>query len=93
MAALDKLLQWAPSQSALARELGVSPQAIEGWRRRGQVPAERVLDIERITAGAVSRYDLRPDIYGAMPLGDRREGDRRQGERREMDRREAERRP
>lgn len=44
---------------ALARELGISKQAVAQWPR---VPAERVLDVERITG--VSRHQLRPDIYG-----------------------------
>lgn len=44
---------------ALAAYLGVSRQAIYQWKR---VPAERVLRVERVTG--VSRYDLRPDIFG-----------------------------
>lgn len=44
----------------LAACLGVSPSAISQWQR---VPAERVLDIERITG--VKRHELRPDIYPA----------------------------
>lgn len=58
------------SQSALARELGISPQAVDGWRKRKQIPAERVLDIERITELKVTRYMLRPDIYGLEPASD-----------------------
>lgn len=86
MTGLDKLLRWAPSQSALARQLGVTPQAIEGWKKRNQVPAERVLDIERITGGCVSRYELRPDLYGVQLLAERRKADRRQAARRQGDR-------
>lgn len=41
---------------ALAGEL--TPQAISQWK---QVPAERVLDVERATG--VPRHELRPDIY------------------------------
>lgn len=44
---------------ALARELGIKHTAMYSWKR---VPAERVLDIERITG--ISRYDMRPDIFG-----------------------------
>lgn len=44
---------------ALARELGIRHTALYSWTR---VPAERVLDIERITG--ISRHDLRPDIFG-----------------------------
>jgi len=68
MSAIDRLLELVHSQSRFARELGISPQAIDGWRRRGQVPAERVLEIERITQGSITRYELRPDIYGQPPL-------------------------
>lgn len=42
----------------LAASLGVSPSAISQWHR---VPAERALDIERITG--IPRHDLRPDLY------------------------------
>ena len=36
----------------------ITPQAISQW---GKVPAERVLDVERVTG--VSRSELRPDLY------------------------------
>jgi DNA-binding transcriptional regulator YdaS (Cro superfamily) len=42
----------------LATQLGITPQAIAGWRR---VPAERVIDVEKATG--VSRQVLRPDLY------------------------------
>lgn len=45
----------------LAKRLHVTRQAVSAWRQRGCVPAERVIEIERLTG--VSRYDLRPDIY------------------------------
>ena len=44
---------------ALARELGIKHTALYSWKR---VPAERVLDIERISG--VSRHEMRPDIFG-----------------------------
>lgn len=47
---------------ALARELGIKHTAIYSWKR---VPAERVLDIERLTG--ISRHDQRPDIFGPAP--------------------------
>lgn len=46
----------------LARSLGITHGAISQW---DQVPAERVLDVERITG--ISRHELRPDIFGAKP--------------------------
>lgn len=48
--------------SAIARAVGLSPQAVAQW---GRVPAERVLAVEKLTG--VSRYELRPDIYGDRP--------------------------
>lgn len=42
----------------LAVALGVSYQAVHKWRR---VPAERVLDVERLRG--ISRSTLRPDLY------------------------------
>jgi DNA-binding transcriptional regulator YdaS (Cro superfamily) len=48
--------------SAIARALDLTPQAVSQWRA---VPAERVLDVERISG--VSRYRLRPDVFGCAP--------------------------
>lgn len=45
-------------QKQLAEALGINQTAISQWR---QVPALRVLDVERITG--ISRHDLRPDLY------------------------------
>ena len=51
----------------LAREFGITRQAVEQW---DQIPAKRVLRVEELSG--VSRYELRPDIYGRepRPLGD-----------------------
>lgn len=46
----------------LARELGVTIQAVSQWRK---VPAERCLAVEEATG--ISRYELRPDIFGQAP--------------------------
>ena len=54
------------SQVAVARAVGVSPQAVSEILRRGKrVPAEWCLPIETATEGAVTRHDLRPDLYPA----------------------------
>lgn len=56
--AIDK----AGGQAALARQLGVKQQTIFGWLHHSrQVPAERVLAVERVTG--IPRHELRPDIY------------------------------
>jgi len=52
------------SQVAVARAVGVSPQAVSEILRRGRrVPAEWCLPLETATAGAITRHDLRPDLY------------------------------
>ena len=52
------------TQAAVARIVGVSPQAVSEILRRGRrVPAEWCLALEQATGGAVTRHDLRPDLY------------------------------
>lgn len=60
-AALAEAKHAVNGASGLARALGegISPQAISQWKR---VPAERVVDVERVTG--VPRHRLRPDIFG-----------------------------
>lgn len=61
-AALAKAKEAMNGSTGLSRALGgegvISPQAISQWKR---VPAERVLQVERVTG--VPRHELRPDIY------------------------------
>lgn len=61
-ASMKEAINRAGGPSALARALGISQAAISQWR---QVPYSRVLTVENITG--VSRYELRPDIYGQEP--------------------------
>lgn len=52
------------SQGAAAKVVGRTPQAISEIVRKGKkVPAEWCLPIEQATNGAVTRHDLRPDLY------------------------------
>lgn len=59
---LKQSIAAAGGMKALAEKLGVRYQAIQQWLARGRPPAERCLAIEKFTG--VSRYDLRPDVYG-----------------------------
>jgi len=63
--ALDLACDHAGSQLGLARLLGIRSPSISEWRRRGRVPAERCAAIEAATEGKVTRYDLRPDVFGS----------------------------
>jgi len=52
----------------LAESLGVRPPTLHVWMNRtGRAPAERCIAIERATGGKVTRYDLRPDVFGPAP--------------------------
>jgi hypothetical protein len=60
-AALIHAVSRAGGQTALARELGIKPQAVQRWCSTGRLPPLRVLAVE--AASGVSRKALRPDIY------------------------------
>ncbi len=62
MDALKRAIQHAGGQSALARAIAVSPQAISNWIARGNVPAEHCPAIEAAMPGVVRCEDLRPDV-------------------------------
>ena len=61
---VDKAIKIAGGAPTVARELGITRQAIYQW---GRVPVEHVIPLERATAGAVTRHQLRPDIYPLEP--------------------------
>lgn len=65
MSALDRAVQSAGSQQALAQLLGIKPPSVSGWYDRCRVPAERCIAIEMATG--VSRHQLRPDVFGPDP--------------------------
>lgn len=57
---LQKAIDAAGSRTALAEKLGITLGAISQW---DQVPIQRVPQIEKVIG--VSRYELRPDFFGA----------------------------
>lgn len=60
--ALEAAIAALGNASRLAEALGIRPEAVYQWDR---CPAPRVLSVERLTG--ISRYDLRPDIFGEKP--------------------------
>ena len=46
--------------ATLSRALQLPYQTVASWKRRG-VPAERVIDVGRVTG--VRRHAIRPDLY------------------------------
>ncbi len=59
---LERAIQKFGSAAALARAVSVTPMAISNWRRRG-LSVDGAIAIERATDGAVTREELRPDIF------------------------------
>lgn len=55
------------SQTALAKELGVSQPYVNKMVKTGHVPVEQCRNIERVTNGKVTAEQLRPDIF--LPPG------------------------
>lgn len=66
----DRIVAAFGSQRLMAAALGVTAQSVTKWRK--QVPAERVLEIERLTG--ISRHEIRPDVFGHEPTPIAREG-------------------
>jgi TorA maturation chaperone TorD/DNA-binding transcriptional regulator YdaS (Cro superfamily) len=69
--ALNRAIGIAGGQTQLARLLGVKQAHVWHWLNRAErIPAEYVLAIEEATGGAVSRHDLRPDLYPRAPAAE-----------------------
>ena len=62
--ALERAVEIAGGQSALARKLGLKQANVWHWLNRAEhVPAEQAIAIEQATGGAVTRAELRPDLF------------------------------
>lgn len=65
-AALQRAVDLSGGQNALARMIGVGQGHVWYWLRRSKrIPAERAAQVERATDGAVTKEELRPDLFGA----------------------------
>lgn len=60
---IERAIEAAGGVIAVSRALGVSAPAVSQWKKTG-APAERCVALEHATAGAVTRYELRPDVFG-----------------------------
>jgi len=74
MTPLESAITFCGSQSELARRIGgkVRTGHIYHWLRR-KVPSEQCAAIEMATGGQVTRYQLRPDVFGESAAADLRE--------------------
>jgi DNA-binding transcriptional regulator YdaS (Cro superfamily) len=70
MDALKKAIDAAGGVTALASRLGVRQSVVSNWLIRGQVPSERCREVELAVGGKVTRYELRPDVFGPEPTAE-----------------------
>jgi len=64
---LQRAVDIAGNQSALARKINVKQAHVWYWLKTGSVPADHCIAIEKATNGRVTRYELRPKSFGPAP--------------------------
>jgi DNA-binding transcriptional regulator YdaS (Cro superfamily) len=67
MEALLRAVTLAGGQTALARRIGKTQSHVAQWLRRGRVGPTACIPIETAVGGQVTRYELRPDVFGKPP--------------------------
>ncbi|WP_406828140.1 helix-turn-helix domain-containing protein [Microbulbifer sp. ARAS458-1] len=72
MKPIERAIKVVGTQEQLAHALGLKYQSsISQWvTGRRPVPPMQCLPIEKATGGAVTRYELRPDVFGPAPDGE-----------------------
>lgn len=70
---LERAIHLAGGQSALAAKINRQQGHIHYWLRHAKagVPPMAAIEIENALEGAVSRHDLRPDIFGPASTPER----------------------
>lgn len=58
MDSVERAVEAAGGQTALAKALGIKPQAVQQWRK---IPVGRIIEVERVTG--IPREELRPELY------------------------------
>ena len=67
MEALLRAVTLAGGQTALARRIGKTQSHVAQWLKRGRVGPTACIPIETAVGGRVTRYELRPDVFGKAP--------------------------
>ena len=70
MNGLDRAIETLGGVGKLADAIGLRQNVVSNWRQRARVPANQCLAIETATGGAVTRHDLRPDVFGQPAAND-----------------------
>ncbi len=53
--------------SWIRKRLGKPYTTVDNWVRKNKVPAEIAVEIEERTNALLTRYELRPDLFGEAP--------------------------
>lgn len=61
---IQKAVEVVGGQTALAEKCGKKQGHVSYWLKQEQVTAETALLVDAATSGVVSKYQLRPDIFG-----------------------------
>lgn len=57
---LLEAIRLAGGPAAVGAALDITREAVQQWKR---CPAERVIQLERLIEGQITRQELRPDLY------------------------------
>ena len=61
---ITKAIRIAGGISQVARDLGIAqPHAVGKWIRKNKVPPYRVIPLEKLTGGDVTRHEIDPVLY------------------------------
>jgi len=63
---LRKACKIAGGQAALGRLIGRNQSTIWNWLQNG-IPSDDCPAVEKAVKGEITRYDLRPDVFGPPP--------------------------
>lgn len=65
MTPLEKAIKCVGGVTALADSIGTQQSFVSQWKCSARpIPARWCIPIEDATGGEVTRYDLRPDVFG-----------------------------
>jgi DNA-binding transcriptional regulator YdaS (Cro superfamily) len=64
---IQRAIDLAGGQTALAGLCGVKQPSVANWLRRNNVSAKMAIAIERAMRGQITREQLRPDIFCEPP--------------------------
>lgn len=65
---ITKAIRLAGNQTALGNLVGLTPQAVQKWAAQGWVPHTHCRKLEGLFNGAVTRYELNPQVFGEPPV-------------------------